>query len=72
MSRESEEAVKELTAQTVEALGAARGRIAELEAALRKIVLGPEGPYNHEAGCPFERFACKIAREALGKEPVNG
>jgi hypothetical protein len=35
------------------------------EAALQKIVAGPDGEYDHESGCPFESFACRIAYDAL-------
>ena len=49
-----------------------RCRISELEAALRKIVAGPGGAHEHESGCPFEKFACGVAYEALPKStPVT-
>lgn len=40
-------------------------RIADLEAALKKIVAGPIGPYDHESGCDAEKFACGVAYDAL-------
>ncbi len=49
-----------------------RMRIHKLETALCKIIDGPaDKGFTHESGCPFERFACAIAREAL-RNPEKG
>jgi hypothetical protein len=69
MRRTPEHRYREKTrADAIYQLNDALERTAKLEAALQKIIDGPEGKYDHESGCPFERFACRIAYEALRKE----
>lgn len=66
----AERALEQMESATAE-LQRSRERIAELEAALYKITYGPTGLYLHESGCPFEVFACDIARAALQKSTAS-